>query len=117
MPLANWPQRVPKLFADLALARGDGRYARIMRSLNGVQLLILDDGGLDPLAPTVIRLRSMPASRSPLRSVKRSRRSESNAYRVRHGSAKKGDRYIAVICLLKLLGRLVSPSGFEPETY
>jgi hypothetical protein len=27
--------RVPKLFADLALARGDGRYARVMRSLNG----------------------------------------------------------------------------------
>ena len=42
-------QRVPKLFADLALARGDGRYARIMRSLNGAQLLILDDWGLDPL--------------------------------------------------------------------
>jgi DNA replication protein DnaC len=42
-------QRVPKLFADLALARGDGRYARIMRGLNGVRLLILDDWGLDPL--------------------------------------------------------------------
>ena len=35
--------------ADLALARGDGRYARIMPSLNGAQLLILDDWGLDPL--------------------------------------------------------------------
>src|SRR3954470_11108542 len=42
-------QRVPKLFADLDLARGDGRYARIMRNLNGAQLLILDDWGLDPL--------------------------------------------------------------------
>ena len=42
-------QRVPKLFADLALAHGDGRYARIMRSLNGAQLLILDDWGLAPL--------------------------------------------------------------------
>ena len=42
-------QRVPKLFADLALARGDGRYARIMRTLSGAQLLILDDWGLDPL--------------------------------------------------------------------
>ncbi len=41
--------RVPKLFADLALARGDGRYARLMRSLNGAQLLILDDWGLEPL--------------------------------------------------------------------
>jgi DNA replication protein DnaC len=42
-------QRVPKLFADLALARGDGRYARILRALSGVQLLILDDWGLEPL--------------------------------------------------------------------
>ena len=41
--------RVPKLFAELALARGDGRYARVMRSLNGAQLLILDDWGLEPL--------------------------------------------------------------------
>jgi hypothetical protein len=43
-------QRVPKLFAELALARGDGRYARILRGLTGVQLLILDDWGLEPLA-------------------------------------------------------------------
>ena len=42
-------QRVPKLFADLALVRGDGRYARIMRRLTSVQLLILDDWGLDLL--------------------------------------------------------------------
>src|SRR3954464_11180321 len=44
-------QRVPKLFADLALARGDGRYARLMRALGGVKLLILDDWGLEPLGP------------------------------------------------------------------
>jgi DNA replication protein DnaC len=31
------------------LARGDGRYARLMRALGGVQLLILDDWGLAPL--------------------------------------------------------------------
>jgi DNA replication protein DnaC len=42
-------QRVPKLFGELALARGDGRYARIVRALGGVQLLILDDWGLEPL--------------------------------------------------------------------
>jgi DNA replication protein DnaC len=42
-------QRVPKLFGDLALARGDGRYARLFRALGGVQLLILDDWGLEPL--------------------------------------------------------------------
>jgi DNA replication protein DnaC len=42
-------QRAPKLFADLALARGDGRYARICRALFGVQLLILDDFALEPI--------------------------------------------------------------------
>ncbi len=42
-------QRVPKLFADLALARGDGRCGRLFRALGGVQLLILDDWGLEPL--------------------------------------------------------------------
>jgi DNA replication protein DnaC len=42
-------QRLPKLFGELALARGDGRYARIVRALAGVQLLILDDCGLEPL--------------------------------------------------------------------
>jgi DNA replication protein DnaC len=42
-------QRIPKLFAELALARGDGRHVRIMRMLNGVQLLILDDWGLEAL--------------------------------------------------------------------
>jgi DNA replication protein DnaC len=42
-------QRVSKLFADLATARGDGRYARIMRTISGAQLLILDDWGLEPL--------------------------------------------------------------------
>ncbi|MER8785617.1 IS21-like element helper ATPase IstB [Mesorhizobium sp. M1006] len=42
-------QRVPRLFANLALARGDGRYARLQRTLARVQLLILDDWGLEPL--------------------------------------------------------------------
>jgi DNA replication protein DnaC len=42
-------QRVPRLFANLALARGDGRYARLQRTLGHVQLLILDDWGLEPL--------------------------------------------------------------------
>ena len=44
-------QRVPRLFADLALAHGDGRYARLMRTLGGVKLLILDDWGLEPPGP------------------------------------------------------------------
>ena len=41
--------RVPKLFADLALAHVDGRYPRLMRALGGVKLLVLDDWGLEPL--------------------------------------------------------------------
>lgn len=41
--------RIPKLLSELALARGDGRYARILRTLGGVQLLVLDDWGLQPL--------------------------------------------------------------------
>ena len=46
-------QRIPKMFTDLALARGDGRYPRLMRALGGVKLLILDDWGLEPLASSV----------------------------------------------------------------
>ena len=44
-------QRVPKLFGDLAMARGDGRYGRLFRALGGVSVLILDDWGLEPLTP------------------------------------------------------------------
>ena len=44
-------QRIPRMFSDLALARGDGRYPRLMRALGGVNLLILDDWGLEPLGP------------------------------------------------------------------
>src|SRR3954447_26266960 len=44
-------QRIPKMFAELALARGDGRYPRLMRALGGVKLLILDDWGLEPIGP------------------------------------------------------------------
>ena len=42
-------QRSSRLFAALALARGDGRYARLMRQLTRVDLLILDDWGPEPL--------------------------------------------------------------------
>jgi DNA replication protein DnaC len=41
-------QRVPKLFAELALARGDGRHPKLMKRLGKVRLLILDDWGLEP---------------------------------------------------------------------
>ena len=39
-----------RAIVDLALARGDGRYARLLRALGGVQLLILDDWGPDRLS-------------------------------------------------------------------
>src|SRR6266568_8752422 len=42
-------QRVPRLFDALALARGDGRHARLLKSLARVDLLILDDWGLTTL--------------------------------------------------------------------
>jgi DNA replication protein DnaC len=41
--------RVPRLFDALALARGDGRHARMLKNLARVDLLILDDWGLAPL--------------------------------------------------------------------
>lgn len=41
--------RVPRLFAALALARGDGRYGKMLGALAKIDLLILDDWG-----PTVL---------------------------------------------------------------
>lgn len=41
--------RAPRLFAALALARGDGRYARVLRSIAKIRLLIIDDWGTEPL--------------------------------------------------------------------
>jgi len=39
----------PRLFAALALARGDGRYTRMLRAIARLDLLILDDWGPEPL--------------------------------------------------------------------
>jgi DNA replication protein DnaC len=41
--------RMPRLFAALALARGDGGYAKLLRTLPRVDLLILDDWGPEQL--------------------------------------------------------------------
>lgn len=41
--------RAPRLFAALALARGDGRYAKLLKSLAKAELLILDDWGPEKL--------------------------------------------------------------------
>lgn len=41
--------RLPRLLEALALARGDGRYGRLLTRIARVELLILDDWGLAPL--------------------------------------------------------------------
>jgi DNA replication protein DnaC len=46
---------VPRLFAALALARGDGRYGRLLRQLARVNLLVFDDWGPEPLLPEQAR--------------------------------------------------------------
>jgi DNA replication protein DnaC len=42
-------QRMPRLFEALALSRGDGRHARLLKTLARVELLILDGWGLSGL--------------------------------------------------------------------
>jgi hypothetical protein len=54
--------RVPRLFADLAIAHGDARYARLLRSLARVKLLILDDWGPEG-SPPIRRAASSKSSR------------------------------------------------------
>lgn len=44
--------RVPRLFEALAIAKGDGRHARLLKSIARIDVLILDDWGLGILAPT-----------------------------------------------------------------
>lgn len=41
--------RIPRLFRDLAIARRDGRYERLMKSYARTDLVILDDWGLAPI--------------------------------------------------------------------
>ena len=41
--------RASRLFADLALGRGDGRYTRLLRSYGKADLMVLDDWGPEPL--------------------------------------------------------------------
>jgi DNA replication protein DnaC len=42
--------RIPKLFQDLAIARGDGSYLKIMKKFTKAKLLIIDDLGLAPMS-------------------------------------------------------------------
>lgn len=41
--------RLPRLWRDLALAKGDGRYPKLLTSFAKIDLLLLDDFGLEPL--------------------------------------------------------------------
>jgi len=41
--------RIPGLFQELAIARGDGSYPKIMKKLTKAKVLILDDLGLAPM--------------------------------------------------------------------
>jgi len=43
---------MPRLFEELELAHGDGRFPRLFRSITKAQLLILDDWGPDRLTAT-----------------------------------------------------------------
>jgi len=47
--------RVPRLLSELAIARGDGSYPKVMNRLAKTQLLILDDWGISPLGATEAR--------------------------------------------------------------
>jgi hypothetical protein len=41
--------RVSKLFEDMSLAKGDGRYLKLLTTIAKTDLLVLDDYGLAPL--------------------------------------------------------------------
>jgi DNA replication protein DnaC len=50
MGFSSFYIRIPKLFQDLAIARGDGSYPKIMKELTKAKLLIIDDLGLAPMS-------------------------------------------------------------------
>ena len=43
-------RRAPALFADLSIARGDGRYLKLLQGLARVEILVIDDFGLKSLS-------------------------------------------------------------------
>jgi DNA replication protein DnaC len=47
--------RAPRLFAELGVAHGDARYARLLKSIARVKLLILDDWGPEALTSNQAR--------------------------------------------------------------
>jgi DNA replication protein DnaC len=44
--------RLPRLFQELAIARADGSYPRIMKKLAKMKVLVIDDLGLAPMSAT-----------------------------------------------------------------
>jgi DNA replication protein DnaC len=48
-------ERVPRMFDALAMARGGGRHARLLKTIARVELRILDDWGLAILTPDRVR--------------------------------------------------------------
>ena len=44
--------RLPRLFEQLHIAHGDGSYLRLMKAWAKIELLILDDWGLEPPSAT-----------------------------------------------------------------
>jgi DNA replication protein DnaC len=47
--------RVPRLFQDLLIAKGDGRYTKLLSSLAKTDLLLFDDWGMSTLTPEQCR--------------------------------------------------------------
>ena len=47
--------RLPRLLHDVALARGDGRYPKLLRTLAKLDLVVIDDWGLAKLTPDNLR--------------------------------------------------------------
>jgi DNA replication protein DnaC len=41
--------RCPRLFQELAVAKGDGRYLKLIQQISKTQVLILDDWGISPM--------------------------------------------------------------------
>jgi DNA replication protein DnaC len=52
MGFASFYIRLPRLFQELAIARADGSYPRIMKKLAKMKALVIDDLGLAPMSAT-----------------------------------------------------------------
>jgi len=50
--ISTYYARLPRLFQELKISRADGSYGKLLQRLSMVNLLIVDDWGLSPLADT-----------------------------------------------------------------